>query len=144
MLRLTRHISGVKMVSTMLVKSSKKEQMIDITPEVSEIVRSADVPSGVCCIYVPHTTAGVTINENADADVRGDILKGLGAMVPDNLDYRHGEGNSPAHIKASLIGSSVQVFIDSGKLKLGTWQGVYFCEFDGPRTRKVDVRVIKA
>jgi secondary thiamine-phosphate synthase enzyme len=131
------------MVSTMLVKSSKKEQMIDITPEVSEIVSASDVSSGVCYIYVPHTTAGITINENADPDVKGDILKGLGAMVPDNLDYCHGEGNSPAHIKASLIGSSMQVLIEDGELRLGTWQGLYFCEFDGPRTRKVDVRVMK-
>lgn len=131
------------MISTMLVKSSKKEQMIDITPEVSEIVGSSDVTSGVCYIYVPHTTAGVTINENADIDVRGDILKGLGGIVPIDIDYLHGEGNSPAHIKASLIGSSVQVFVEKGDLKLGTWQGIYFCEFDGPRTRKVDVKVMK-
>ncbi len=93
----------------------------------------------MCTIYVPHTTAGVTINENADPDVRQDMLLALNSLVPDSLPYRHAEGNSPAHVKASLMGSSVQVIIQEGRLVLGTWQGIYLCEFDGPRRRRVFV-----
>jgi secondary thiamine-phosphate synthase enzyme len=129
--------------SSIIVKSSKKTQLIDITTEVSDFVRSSGVISGMCFVYVPHTTAGVTINENADPDVRGDILKGLEAIVPKDLGYEHAEGNSPAHIKASLIGNSVQLLVKDGSLLLGTWQGVYFCEFDGPRTRKVDIKILE-
>ena len=129
--------------STIIVKSSKTEQLIDITHEVSDFVRSANVDSGVCFIYVPHTTAGLTVNENADPNVRGDIIKGLGEIVPKELGYDHAEGNSPAHIKASLTGSSLQIIVENGQLRLGTWQGLYFCEFDGPRTRKVDLKVIE-
>jgi secondary thiamine-phosphate synthase enzyme len=129
--------------SSIIVKSSKKTQLIDITTEVSDFVRSSGVISGMCFVYVPHTTAGVTINENADPDVRGDILKGLEAIVPKDLGYEHAEGNSPAHIKASLIGNSVQLLVEDGSLLLGTWQGVYFCEFDGPRTRKVDIKILE-
>jgi secondary thiamine-phosphate synthase enzyme len=117
------------------------EGFIDITGQVRKIVASGNVQNGLCQIFVPHTTAGVTINENADPDVVTDMLAALGKMVPD-LPYRHGEGNSPAHVKSSLVGCSLTVPISEGRLCLGTWQGIYFCEFDGPRSRKVWVQLI--
>ena len=117
------------------------EGFIDITGQVRKIVASGNVQNGLCQIFVPHTTAGVTINENADPDVVTDMLAALGKMVP-NLPYRHGEGNSPAHVKSSLVGCSITVPISEGRLCLGTWQGIYFCEFDGPRTRKVWVQLV--
>ena len=117
------------------------EGFIDITGQVRKIVASGNVQNGLCQIFVPHTTAGVTINENADPDVVTDMLAALGKMVP-NLPYRHTEGNSPAHIKSSLVGCSITVPISEGRLCLGTWQGIYFCEFDGPRTRKVWVQLV--
>ena len=117
------------------------EGFIDITGQVRKIVASGNVQNGLCQIFVPHTTAGVTINENADPDVVTDVLAALGKMVPD-LHYRHSEGNSPAHVKSSLVGCSITVPISEGRLCLGTWQGIYFCEFDGPRTRKVWVQLV--
>lgn len=117
------------------------EGFIDITGQVRKIVASGNVQNGLCQIFVPHTTAGVTINENADPDVVMDMLAALGKMVPD-LHYRHSEGNSPAHVKSSLVGCSLTVPIAEGRLCLGTWQGIYFCEFDGPRTRKVWVQLV--
>lgn len=117
------------------------EGFIDITGQVRKIVASGNVQNGLCQIFVPHTTAGVTINENADPDVVTDMLAALGKMVPD-LHYRHSEGNSPAHVKSSLVGCSITVPISEGRLCLGTWQGIYFCEFDGPRTRKVWVNLV--
>ena len=117
------------------------EGFIDITGQVRKIVASGNVQNGLCQIFVPHTTAGVTINENADPDVVTDMLAALGKMVPD-LHYRHSEGNSPAHVKSSLVGCSITVPIAEGRLCLGTWQGIYFCEFDGPRTRKVWVQLV--
>ena len=117
------------------------EGFIDITGQVRKIVAAGKVQNGLCQIFVPHTTAGVTINENADPDVVTDMLAALNRMVPD-LPYRHGEGNSPAHVKSSLVGCSLTVPIMEGRLCLGTWQGIYFCEFDGPRTRNVWVQVI--
>ena len=117
------------------------EGFIDITGQVRKIVASGNVQNGLCQIFVPHTTAGVTINENADPDVVTDMLAALGKMVPD-LPYRHSEGNSPAHVKSSLVGCSITVPISEGRLCLGTWQGIYFCEFDGPRTRKVWVQLV--
>ena len=125
------------------VNTTKKTQFIDITSKVNEIVRQKDIDKGLCMIYVPHTTAGITINENADPSVREDILKILNYVVPWEADYKHLEGNSPAHIKASIIGSSVTVIIEKGSLVLGTWQGIFFCEFDGPRHRKVFVKCLK-
>ena len=117
--------------------------MIEITDRVREHVREVGLESGHVIVYVPHTTAGVTINENADPDVVHDFLKQLDEMVPwEQPFYRHGEGNSAAHVKASMMGSSVTVLVEGGDLVLGTWQGVWFCEFDGPRTRKVHVRVL--
>ena len=122
------------------VKTSKKEELLDITSRVSELV---NLESGLCIVYCPHPTAGLTINEGADPDVRVDIIAALGRLVPDNVSYKHVEGNSPAHIKASLIGNSLNVLVEDGELKLGTWQSIYLCEFDGPRNRKVFVKFIK-
>ena len=123
------------------VSTSKKSELIDITRQVREIVEKSKVRSGLCIIYVPHTTAAVTLNENADPYVSQDILMGLDKVVPSHDRYLHSEGNSPAHIKSSLIGCSQTVLVESGELVLGTWQGIYFCEFDGPRNRTVHVRV---
>jgi secondary thiamine-phosphate synthase enzyme len=128
-------------IHTFLVSTSKKSELIDITRQVKEIVEKTRVRSGLCIIYVPHTTAGVTLNENADPHVAQDILMGLDKVVPSHDRYLHSEGNSPAHIKASLIGCSETVLVESGELVLGTWQGIYFCEFDGPRNRTVHVRM---
>lgn len=111
--------------------------MVDITREVAGVVRSAGVDSGRCTVFVPHTTAGVTINEHADPDVADDMVAVLDRIVPWNGAYKHGEGNTAAHVKASMMGSSVTVLIEGGSLQLGTWQGIFFCEYDGPRTRKV-------
>lgn len=119
------------------------EGFVDITRKVEAALQEAGVQSGVCLIFVPHTTAGITINENADPDVVTDMLAGLDNIVP-RLDYRHAEGNSPAHIKASLLGSSVTVPVRDGRLYLGTWQGIYLCEFDGPRRRTVAVSCMEA
>lgn len=124
------------------IPTRAREEMVDITARVRGAVREAGVADGVCFVSVPHTTAAVTINECADPDVAADILKALDAAVPDALSYRHSEGNSPAHVKATLVGASVSVMIEDGRLALGTWQGVFLCEFDGPRTRKVWVRVL--
>ncbi len=116
--------------------------MVEITSEVQNVVDSSGVQDGQVIVYVPHTTAGITINENADPDVVHDFLKQLDVMVPwEQPFYRHGEGNSAAHVKASMMGSSVTVLIEAGRLVLGTWQGIWFCEFDGARTRKVHVQV---
>ena len=121
--------------------STPAEGFIDITGQVRRVVAAGAVQNGLCQIFVPHTTAGLTINENADPDVVTDMLAALDKMVPD-LPYRHGEGNSPAHVKSSLVGCSITVPISEGRLCLGTWQGIYFCEFDGPRTRKVWVQLV--
>ena len=121
--------------------NTPEEGFIDITGQVRKIVASGNVQNGLCQIFVPHTTAGVTINENADPDVVTDMLAALGKMVPD-LHYRHSEGNSPAHVKSSLVGCSLTVPIAEGQLCLGTWQGIYFCEFDGPRSRKVWLQLV--
>ncbi len=124
------------------VRTSKQTEFIDITRSVQEEVKKTGVNDGICIIFVPHTTAGVTINENADPSVIHDILMELNKIVPFKDSYHHMEGNSPAHIKTSLVGSSEIVLVESGRLVLGTWQGIYFCEFDGPRNRKVHVKVI--
>lgn len=116
--------------------------MIDITDDISKILKSKGVRDGICLIYSPHTTAGVTINEGADPSVRKDILNQLNEIIPFNKRYYHSEGNSDAHIKTSLIGVSELVIIEEGRLCLGTWQTIYFCEFDGPRNRKVYVKLI--
>jgi len=124
------------------IQTPGQDAFIDITDRVEKIIGASSVKSGVCAVFVPHTTAGVTINENADPSVRRDIIKTLEKAIPNNAYYEHSEGNSPAHIKASLMGSSAIVFIQNGSLSLGAWQGIYFCEFDGPRRRKVMIKVI--
>jgi len=119
------------------VQTQAREELIDITSKVKKEVASTGIEKGICLVFVPHTTAGVTINEHADPDVGADILMAMRKLVPDSLPYQHGEGNSPGHIKASLVGSSVNILIEDGQPVLGTWQGIFFCEFDGPRRRKV-------
>jgi len=130
------------MIQTFPVKTSTQTEFIDITRSVQEAVKKTGVEDGICIIFVPHTTAAVTINENADPSVVQDIVMELNKIIPFKNQYRHMEGNSPAHIKASLLGCSQIVFVESGKLVLGTWQGIFFCEFDGPRNRKVYVKGI--
>ena len=114
----------------------------NVTGRVGQAVRESGVVSGLCYVYVPHTTAAVTVNENADPDVVRDIIVHLDKMVPQHGDYRHAEGNSPAHIKAILLGHTETLFIENGELVLGTWEGIFFCEFDGPRRRKLYVKVV--
>jgi secondary thiamine-phosphate synthase enzyme len=124
------------------VRTKKREEIVDVTAEVARIAAASGRKDGLCTVFVPHTTAGVTINENSDPDVKADILMALKNFVPDALPYAHAEGNSPAHIKASLMGSSVSVIVEDGRLRFGTWQGICLCEFDGPRTRKVWVKIV--
>ena len=124
------------------VKTTSRFQMIDITGMVRSALRESGVQSGICCVFVPHTTAAVTINENADADVQSDIIAELDKVIPLNDNYRHIEGNSAAHVKSSLVGASEMVLVERGELVLGTWQSLFFCEFDGPRTRRFHVKFI--
>jgi secondary thiamine-phosphate synthase enzyme len=125
------------------VKTSARNQFVEITDQVRKAIGSSGVRSGLCVVYCPHTTAAITVNENADPDVVHDMLLHLNRTVPkDQPGFRHGEGNSDSHVKASLVGPSVTLIVDDGDLVLGRWQGVYFCEFDGPRTREVAVQVI--
>jgi secondary thiamine-phosphate synthase enzyme len=130
------------MVQSFHVRTSTQTELIDVTRSVQEAVKKTGVEDGICIIFIPHTTAAVTINENADPSVAQDMIMELNRIVPFKDPYRHIEGNSPAHIKASLVGCSQIVFVKSGKLVLGTWQGIFFCEFDGPRNREVHVKVI--
>jgi secondary thiamine-phosphate synthase enzyme len=133
---------GKKMTYSLSLRTSQKEEFLDLTPKIQELVEKSEIKNGLVLVYVPHTTCGLTINEHADPDVSADILMALKRAVPDNLSYSHAEGNSPAHIKASLLGSSQTIFVENGRLKLGTWQGLFLCEFDGPRTRQVWVKII--
>jgi secondary thiamine-phosphate synthase enzyme len=123
------------------ISTTSRAELLDITSQVQKAVMESGVRDGVCHIYVPHTTAGITINENADPSVRQDILMELDKIVPFQDNYRHLEGNAAAHIKASMLGSSETILVEAGKLLLGTWQGIFFCEFDGPRSRRVITRV---
>lgn len=123
------------------VKSGKRSELIDITPLVQEAVSKSGVKEGLCTVYCPHTTAAITINENADPNVKRDIIEALKRLVPENAGYSHAEGNSDAHIKSSLMGNSRTILVQSGKPLLGTWEGIFFAEFDGPRTRKLLVSV---
>lgn len=131
------------MIHKFKVKTSAESEMADITREVQGIVRENGLESAVCHVFVPHTTCGLAVNENADPDVKRDIIAKLDETISGDFDYRHAEGNSPAHIKSSLVGSSLTVFVEEGALMLGTWQGLYLCEYDGPRTREVWVRLVK-
>jgi secondary thiamine-phosphate synthase enzyme len=126
------------------VKSRKKTEFIDITADVRQYVSSAPIQDGLCMLFVPHTTAGITINESADPAVSYDILQILNKIIPWEDDYRHLEGNSAAHIKSSMMGASELITVSDGRLVLGTWQGIFFCEFDGPRTRSVNINFLKA
>jgi secondary thiamine-phosphate synthase enzyme len=128
------------MCLTLSIHTSNRSEMIDITSKVEEELNRSGLKDGVCFLFVPHTTAGITINESADPSVATDIQTMLNKLIPWEGSYRHLEGNSAAHIKSSLIGSSVMVFVESGHLKLGTWQGIFFCEFDGPRSRKLHIK----
>ena len=121
------------------VRSTKKEEFIDITDNINDLL---NIDKGTCILYCPHTTSGLTINEGADPSVKVDIINALKRLVPDNINYEHSEGNSPAHIKSSLMGSSLTILVENKKLKLGRWQSVFFCEFDGPRNRNVYVNLI--
>ena len=125
------------------IQTDEKQDFIFLDHYIKDALEKSAVENGILTVYSPHTTAGITINENADPDVVDDILLGLDKVSPDRGEYKHFEGNSPAHIKAFIMGSSCTIIIENGKLKLGTWQGIYFCEFDGPRTRKMYVKVIE-
>jgi len=124
------------------VRSSQRSEFIDITEKINEVIKEVGILSGICYVYVPHTTAAVTINEGADPSVHRDIQNALTRLVPQEMNYSHREGNADAHIKSSIIGTSQLVIIDEGRLVLGTWQAVYFCEFDGPRHRRVTLKII--
>ena len=127
---------------TITVRTSRRTELINITAEVQEIVAESRCASGVCHIYVPHTTAGVIINEGYDPDVARDMEAALDRLIPHTGDYRHAEGNSDSHIKTALVGTSQSVFIEHGRLALGRWQAIFFCEFDGPRHRDVRVKIV--
>jgi secondary thiamine-phosphate synthase enzyme len=128
-------------MKTLRVKTDKRTQLLDVTREIENVVKDSGVRSGICHVYVPHTTAGVAINEHADPDVARDIEGTLDRLIPRNGPYRHSEGNSDSHIKSALTGTSQAIFIENGKLVLGTWQGIFFCEYDGPRERRLYVKV---
>lgn len=131
------------MLNRLSIKTHSRSELMDITPLVRDIVHKSKIENGLCYVFVPHTTAGITINENADPSVRQDILMGLDKLVPWQGDYTHLEGNAAAHIKASLVGSSETIPVEKGDLVLGTWQGVFFAEFDGPRRREVWIKITK-
>jgi secondary thiamine-phosphate synthase enzyme len=128
---------------TLSLRSSRRVETIDITAQVRDAVSRSGVREGICVVFVPHTTAGVTLNENADPDVSTDVEAALSRLAPHDGLYRHAEGNSDSHVKASLVGSSVTLIVRRGSLLLGTWQGVHFCEFDGPRSRSVHVKCLE-
>jgi secondary thiamine-phosphate synthase enzyme len=132
------------MVKYINVKSRQRTEFIDITDKIQEVIKDEGITSGICYLFVPHTTAGITINEGADTSVQKDILNTLNRLIPLEADYYHREGNADAHVKATLVGVSTSVFISEGKLNLGTWQAIYFCEFDGPRHRRVAIKLLKS
>lgn len=125
------------------IRTNKHSEMKDITRQVQQVVTGSGVKEGICTVFIPHTTAAVTINENADPDVVRDFTMEIGKIVPWEDGYHHFEGNSAAHLKSSMMGFSEQIIIEDGRLVLGTWQGIYFCEYDGPRSRKVIVKIIE-
>lgn len=127
---------------TLIVKTDRRMQLLDVTAQVQKAVSATKISEGICYLYVPHTTAAITINECADPDVARDIEGVLDRLVPEKGAYRHSEGNSDAHVKSVLVGASQTVFVENGKLALGRWQGIFFCEFDGPRERKLLVQVV--
>lgn len=129
-------------MEVLTLRTSKRTEFLDITDALQEMVRRSGVRSGILVVYSPHTTAGLTVNEHADPAVREDIADTLNELVPRNRTYKHLEGNADSHVKTSLMGPSLSLIVEDGKIQLGTWQGVFFCEFDGPRTRKVWVKII--
>lgn len=129
-------------MKTINIRSEMKNQMIDVTSSIQKLVEESHVENGLVTLFVPHTTAAITINENADLDVKRDILHGMNIISPNRSEYRHYEKNSDAHIKSSLVGVSLTIIIEDNQLVLGTWQGIYFCEFDGPRSRKLYAKVL--
>jgi len=131
------------MIEEIIIKSNRRNELINITSKVSDFIKNSNIKEGLATIYIPHTTAGIIINEHADPSVAEDIENVLMKMVPENNGYLHFEGNSDSHIKSAITGSSVSVIISEYQLLLGTWQGIFFCEFDGPRTRKVYIKIIK-
>jgi secondary thiamine-phosphate synthase enzyme len=124
------------------VRTERRTQLLDVTAGIAKMVQDSGVQSGICYVYVPHTTAGVLINENADPGVAADIEAVLARMVPKDGGYRHAEGNADSHIKTALVGTCATIFISAGRLELGRWQGIFFCEFDGPRTRRLRVKIL--
>lgn len=130
-------------MESLTVRSSRREELIDVTAKVQDAVRKWGLENGAVLVFCPHTTGAVTINENADPDVARDIITHLNRFIPRLGDYRHAEGNSDAHIKSSLVGASELVIVKDGRLLLGTWQGIYFCEFDGPRTRTLHIQTLQ-
>lgn len=124
------------------IKTTKRTDLVDITDEAQDIITKSKIKAGVCFLFCPHTTAGLTINENADPSVKRDIINTLNKLVPEGASYSHSEGNADSHIKSSLLGQSLSIFIENSQLLLGTWQGVYFAECDGPRSREVWVKII--
>ena len=128
-------------MTTITVRTRGRDDFLDITEHVASIVTDSGVDDGLCVIFTPHTTAAVTINENADPDVQRDLVTGLNGLAFEKMKFLHGEGNSPAHLKSSIVGCSETVIVEKGRLVLGTWQGIYLCEFDGPRSRKVCISV---
>jgi secondary thiamine-phosphate synthase enzyme len=124
------------------VKTSRRIELIDITDRVQAAVAKSKTKSGICVVFCPHTTAGLTINENADPSVQSDLINALNKLIPANAGYAHSEGNADSHVKSSLFGSSLNVILEDGQLQLGTWQGIYFCESDGPRSREVWIKII--
>ena len=130
------------MIEEFSISTSKKQEILDITEKVKEIVKKSNIKEGICIIYCPHTTSAILINENADSDVKKDILKKLSSLIPENEGYLHSEGNSDAHIKSSILGNEKTIIINDNNVILGTWQGIYFFECDGPKQRKVLIKII--
>ncbi|ODS49562.1 MAG: hypothetical protein A8274_1476 [Halanaerobium sp. 4-GBenrich] len=133
----------LKMLKKLSIKTNNKVELIDVTTQIQNAIKETELESGLLQIHIPHTTAAVTINENADPDVKSDIKKEINKIIPFDDNYAHLEGNSAAHIKSSLFGVDQNIIIENKKLLLGTWQGIYFCEFDGPRTRKIYLKITK-
>jgi len=130
------------MLRKLSIRTSKRVEFVDITSELRQLIKYSNIKEGIAVVYVPHTTCGVTINEHADPSVASDMIAQLERLIPEKGSYKHLEGNSDAHIKASLFGSSVTIIVENGELLLGTWQGVFLCEFDGPRHREVYVKIL--
>ena len=136
------HKASRAIAGELTVRTERRTQLLEVTAAVARLVKDSGVHSGICHLYVPHTTAAVTINENADPDVAADMEMALDLLVPRDAGYRHTEGNADSHVKASLVGSSASVFIADGRLELGRWQGIFLCEFDGPRNRTLRVKIV--